>query len=145
MRYKNIKAPEWYTGKANNGYVREHLVVACIKYGITEIPSGFEVHHINGNKKDNRPENLFKCCTSMHRWIHFHMLHQAHKYKGHKPSNSFPKGKLNPSSIPIMCVENGMVFDTIKDAEIWLGVSRGAVAKSIRQNRKCKKHTFKKI
>jgi hypothetical protein len=39
-----------------NGYVREHRKIAY-DAGLIEDPK-FEVHHINGNKKDNRLENL---------------------------------------------------------------------------------------
>ncbi len=31
------------------------------------------VHHINGNKKDNRNSNLMVCSNSFHRWLHNHM------------------------------------------------------------------------
>lgn len=43
-----------------NGWVLEHLKVACEKYGLPRIRTelGEQVHHKSGDRSDNRPENL---------------------------------------------------------------------------------------
>ncbi len=53
--YIDIWMPEHPRARAS-GYVLEHLVVWMEHYG--EVPEGWHVHHINGDKSDNRIENL---------------------------------------------------------------------------------------
>lgn len=79
--------PSWKGGKVNKGdgyvgiwkpdhpradnqnYVYEHTLVMEEKIG--RLPKKDEkVHHINCNKKDNRPENLYLCSNKKHRELH---------------------------------------------------------------------------
>ena len=65
--YKNGRTQNGKTGyvfilkpdhpRAHQGYVREHILVWEEAHGIP-LPKGWVVHHINGIKNDNRPENL---------------------------------------------------------------------------------------
>lgn len=52
-----------------NGYVREHILIAASVYGIKSI-EGMVVHHINGDKLDNRIENLQIMSVSEHNQLH---------------------------------------------------------------------------
>ena len=68
--YDIIKKPEWYTGRKGSDYVFLHSVVMCQALGLTELPKGFVVHHIDGNKKNNNIDNLALITTSGHGKLH---------------------------------------------------------------------------
>lgn len=50
--------PEWYTGRAKSKHVYYHNVVMCASIGLTEIPKGFVVRHLDGDKRNNSISNL---------------------------------------------------------------------------------------
>ena len=68
--YILVKAPKNYIGKKYRGkYCYEHHLVYFQKYGI--IPQKREIiHHKNGNKHDNRIENLELLSTNKHTQFH---------------------------------------------------------------------------
>lgn len=68
--YELIVAPYDYPGKKYRGrYAYEHIVVWWIKTG--ELPTmGTEIHHINGDHRDNDINNLVLLSKEEHTEIH---------------------------------------------------------------------------
>jgi len=56
-----------------NGYAYEHLVV-WVNSGRPRPGRGFAIHHVNGNKKDNRIENLALVSVHEHALKHHSMI-----------------------------------------------------------------------
>lgn len=91
---KGENHPAWKGGRArpriwmpehpranSNGYVLEHIVVAERKLG-RPVLLGEEVHHIDGNPKNNNPENL-KVCPDRATHMAFHKVNGWSRKWGH--------------------------------------------------------------
>lgn len=67
--------PSWYTGRKGSKHVFVHHIVMCDTLGLTEIPSGFCVHHIDHDPTNNNPNNL--CLLSVPAHTRLHQLERA--------------------------------------------------------------------
>lgn len=68
--YLQCLKPDWYTGRKGCKHVFVHTIVMCEHLGLTELPKGWVIHHINGNKKDNDINNLALLTNSGHTKLH---------------------------------------------------------------------------
>jgi len=76
--------------KIGNHWYYTHRRVAEKKLGGPIWP-GYEVHHINGIKTDNRPSNLTVIPRDVHRAIHGSGNHSYSRHSYSKNSHSFYK------------------------------------------------------
>lgn len=75
-----------------NGYVFAHII-AYEKHAGTQVPLGYVVHHINGIKTDNRPENLTMMTSREHTIFH-------NKSRRHSPET---KAKISERAKARLC------------------------------------------
>lgn len=66
--YVMIHQPQHPRARKLRGYIAEHVLVVERALGKC-LPDGAQVHHINGVRDDNRPENLVACND-----LKYHML-----------------------------------------------------------------------
>lgn len=82
----------------NRGRVFAHIVAYENHTGVT-VPDGYVVHHINGIKTDNRPENLMMMTSSEHTAMHNSMRKLSDETKAKMTAKA--KERLsNPSNHP---------------------------------------------
>lgn len=71
--YVMVRMPE-HPKASRRGYVREHILVWEQANG-RPLPEGWHVHHRNGIRDDNRPENLEAMTHVAHRRLHMLAQH----------------------------------------------------------------------
>ena len=80
------------------GFVLAHII-AYEKHTGTRVPDGCVVHHINGLKTDNRPENLTMMTASEHTAMHNMLRKYSDKTKAKMSATA--KARLrNPTNHP---------------------------------------------
>ena len=63
--YAMIKLPNHHRAHLQNGYVFEHIVI-WERVHNQSLPEGWVIHHLNGIRTDNRPQNLKALSRSAH-------------------------------------------------------------------------------
>jgi hypothetical protein len=62
--------PLWYTGRKKSRHIFKHHLVVCEYLGLTEIPTGWCVHHKDEDKTNNEISNLQLMTISDHMKLH---------------------------------------------------------------------------
>jgi hypothetical protein len=62
--YRIVYQPD-HPKATKRGYIREHILV-WEKAHAQQLPEGWIIHHLNGKRDDNRPENLFATPRKSH-------------------------------------------------------------------------------
>lgn len=68
--YILVLKPKWFTGRKGSKHVFQHHLVLCEALGLTEIPLGWEVHHIDETTTNNHIDNLALVTASGHQVLH---------------------------------------------------------------------------
>jgi hypothetical protein len=70
------------SGNRRYPYTMEHILIAETAIR-RQLKRGEMVHHINGDRTDNRSVNLLVCTVSYHKWLHNRMskLYQLEHFK----------------------------------------------------------------
>jgi len=123
--YRYIFKPE-HVGASFQGYVAEHRLVCEIKLG-RQIESHEVVHHINGKRGDNSPENLIVCS----RREHYHADKKMQRTLKRNQRLSCKKvGILNQSG------DVSTYYKSITEAAKKNGVSISAISRALQVGRK---------
>ena len=68
--YVLVLKPAWYSGREGSKHIYEHQLVMAQLLGLTEVPEGLHIHHINEDRTDNCPDNLALVTPGGHRSLH---------------------------------------------------------------------------
>lgn len=77
---RNGRAAVWN----GNGYTFEHRLIAAKELGLENLPAHLEVHHIDGDKSNNHPDNLAIATKRGHRYLHKQLFGRLYLWEKEK-------------------------------------------------------------
>lgn len=98
----------------SKGYKRNEHRQIIEQYLKTKLSSNDYIHHINGNKRDNRIVNLLVCDKKEHGKIHYkkgdYVIGGKNSSNSFSPTNRPPQTKLTPKKVREMKIlyKNGI-------------------------------------
>lgn len=124
--YIRLKSPKFSKNKDRRKNYKVHRLVAM--FYLRDYSETLQVNHINGNKKDNRVENL-EMVTNQENVIH------AYKYL----NSAYRRKVLSERSCrAVVEIKSGVRFKSIREACTKLNISRTAVFRSLRRDVPCR-------
>lgn len=116
-----------------NGWIFTHRAVAQKMLG-KNIPEDYEVHHVNGDKLDNRPENLAVLSRDEHQKIHSSQRKDS-SYNGSSYNNCYFDYILsNMVALDYMYLENSVIDLVVLESKIsMINCSISTIERTIRE------------
>ena len=136
---------------ARDGKTKNCLIHRLVAEAFIPNPNHYPVvNHIDENKANNHVGNL-EWCTQKYNINYGTSLKMrgatqsiTRKGRHYSPKTEFKPGNISPSLLHrVMCVETGVLYDSVKEACKDCGLSRSSVLKSYKNNKTIKGFTFK--
>ena len=124
-----------YKGKKQKWYQVHRLVAMAFVDGYEE---GLVVNHIDEDKTNNCAWNLEWVTTTYNNTYNDRHKRAGNSLKGIKRSDETKKKLSKIKSKKVMCVETEEVFESLTKAGEFIGVTRQAIAHSIKKEKSCK-------
>ena len=113
-----------FKGQKAHSVLYMHHAIFFEANGITELPKGFQIHHANNNKEDNRAENLYLCSAKWNSYCAAKTRDYAAVYESRK-KNGFKQ------SIRAKTDDYEKVFPSMNQAAQELGICISRISQII--------------